>query len=52
MIEKGDGINFGSSRVQIESNQKKKVVAIVSIGGMAKTDQYRYKFHADQMKFW
>lgn len=46
MVEKYDGIDFGASRVHIQSDEKRKAVAVFS---MSRTTKYEY-FHADQVR--
>ena len=29
MVKEGDGINFGTSKIHVESNQKRNVVAVI-----------------------
>lgn len=45
MLEKGNSINFSSNKVNVNCNQKKKIVAIVSIYKLVKNYKDQHKLH-------
>lgn len=52
MIEKDNSIYFGTSWVQIKSDHKKKVIAVILMSKTIKNDQHYNIFYADYMQFW